>query len=443
MGTDVKIGVVRDNLRTSTEGTGTQDLTVAGLGNNVKAAMFWANRAGDGEDGTNVDNARQSVGMAVSSTNRVVEGGRIDHGGATDQDGHMGRNDLCSGNIASNNTFNPHADFDSFITDGCRIDVTQTISKAQFVHALMFAGADVQADLKVVTASLSLNGTADVAISFEPNLIIMLTAGDQFDGNTHPGMAPHAMCLCTNDKAGTVAHASRSVAFRKANGVNTENGAYVSNTNFGFVDIARNQAGHDWEFELSFPDSTTARITTRKVGADPAAPEIAILLIDTSDLDVAVGIADTPTSSGSQSLGNAAFDPDIPFTPQAMMFLTSQVTALDTFQSGSEAGTAGFALGTESDQYAVSVSSEDNVGTTNTQSVSDDQFIHVPPEDGGATDDVKGAFTSFDDGGVTIEFSAVAASALKWPFLAIEAVAAPPAGGGFPFQYYYQQQGAA
>ena len=67
--------------------------------------------------------------------------------------------------------------------------------------------------------------------------------------------------------------------------------------------------------------------------------------------------------------------------------------------------------------YSSSVSDEDNVGTSNTQSLSDNVAIELPDDDG--TAGLASAFVSFDATGWTETYTAVKGAAALMPALAI------------------------
>lgn len=430
------VGVFRDGLRAS---TGNDTFTSVGLGSAIKqrGAFVWGTAATSADDGTAVDNAIWSYGCGMSPTRRFWLSGRVNDNDTTDAEGHMEDDDAIYALInPTSESLTAKADFDDYVTDGVQVDVTDAPAAEMFLHGLLFSGSGVRAATETFIASRTLDASVELTVPFEPDLVILFTNGDQFNGSTtHGGFLGFTVCFCTNDKAGTVEHASISIAQTAQSGTAANYGA-VSNTYMQFVDPIRDNSAVDATYELSFPDANTARLTTRNPSNDTTDPEIGALFIDTNGTEVNVGIADSPTSTGVQaiSLGSG-------IQPKTVMMLCSQITTLDTFTQGAAAGTLGIASastsGTQAENYA-GVMNENGVSTTNSKSISDDQIFHMLDDDGGPSGDLVGAFDSFSANAVNVNFSAVGGSAYKLPYLAIG-----EAGGGTTipiFLHHYRQQ---
>lgn len=418
-----QVAVLRDTLRNS---VGTDDFTISGLGasGNHKAVFLFGNVSGAGEDGTATNVASWAHGMAISSTDRAYNSSRVNNGATSTVEIHLSNDTLAwvrPGSSGAPSTAN-EVDFNSFITDGFRVDVDKASTKELFLHGVIFTGASVQAARYQPTCGITLNATTDVALSFTPDLFIVITDGDSYDGaTTHTGFATTTIAFVKNNGDGTCNVAGQSIAHTHNDSGTANCYGTVSDSYMPFYDSNNTPANHDWEWGFTMPNQTTLRITCLKVGADAQEPEFSILAVDFGTGKVVqVGIMDTGTATGSRSLGDSDFAPDIEFTPSSIMFAVNQITAIETdVVAGAAAGTNGWAVCDGTRSFCVTQSMEQGVSTSNTQSLSDDQLFNVPDDDGGSTGDVLATFTSFGDGGLTANFTANGGSSYKWPFFAV------------------------
>ena len=127
----------------------------------------------------------------------------------------------------------------------------------------------------------------------------------------------------------------------------------------------------------------------------------------------------TPTSTGNDSEAGPGF------TPQFVMMLPTMAEAASTIYWDALGGGFGISTFDDDDEYCNSINYEDEVATSNTQSLSDDKAANLPDDDG--SQGVEASFVSFDANGWTLNYTAVKANAKLWPYLAIGEAAA---GGG-------------
>lgn len=431
-GTDFKVGVVQGTLPAS---TGTLDLTASAdlAGDTAKGAFLFGNHASAND--TAVAIARNCFGFTDGSLS-LCTAGLVEDAASTLTDGHYDT-DLAPYVLSGSGALTPDAvaAFDSWITNGIRLDVTNALSGASLINAMLFSGADCEVAVGAVAVSGALGGANWThGMTKRPNLFILFYTGDDFDELTgHGGYLCQTIGFASDpDFVGDMQHISCTVGMRGDNDVRGDAGDFgeISTDSTAHTDPTYNGSSSDWEFAIRNLDETTARVQTTVVGSDTPGT-IAIMAIHTGSIKVQPYVVTLPTSTGSKTFGDADLDPNIDFTPQALLQLVSQITAVDTFRSQSaEVGTTGISAATANAQTCATVSSDSSAaiaGTTDTQSLQSASLYSVPDDDGGATNDYAASLTEFVDGGWTANFTAVNGSAVKVAGLAFEE---RPSGGG-------------
>lgn len=430
----------------------TFDITGEGLGvaEQQRACIMWGGDAT--ADGVIASGGETCYGWATGSgttitsnvAQQIANASRINHGQTTNTDGHSESCTAIWRSITRNS--NPVSAVESVvvvatkITNGWRFSVTDPPATAKIVTIMLLAG-DIKAKTYVVVNAAE-GDFVDQTIDFEPSLCIVAGTGDTFEGVGlgHGGEASFALSFWKNDKAGNVEGAGLGVAFQKDDALNSECFAYASNSTHADWDPS-DPAAPKGEHSLSFPNATTLRVTTESLGEGTA--ELAVLCLDFGDLPVAVGIADFPASTGTQSL---TLTPPITFRPQAMMFAVNRLTAVNTPAANTAAaGVWGLAAvarpglgGVGEAERCFAQVSQYNVSPVNAQSLHDAQLFNVPDHAGANA--IEATFSGFHSSGLAVNVSAApGSSVLKLPFFAIgsvERVPGPPhlflaVGGGF------------
>ena len=348
---DVKFAVVREAIRTD---TGTEDWTVAGFGT-VKAAIFIptlcvtdSTVVADASIGWGVTDGTGNFGIAVS-----------DEDAATTSNTNRGISSTkCLYALQGDGTLAYEGDFDSFITDGVRVDITTNTSAiAAFVTCILIGGDDV-AEVGVGTY-LNSNG-----------------------GNTYAGLgfsaAPSVAFLCNRADAATsgiAAHASFHLGVVDFNGNqagstwgsnNSSSAANANSETFAAGTVASSQAqsisgATQWESYLDNPvaDGWDVNINTGSPGGDLT---VYLALGFTNSPGVQVFSDTMPTTTtGTFDYSGASF------TPGFMFGVQTEDTAFDTFTA-----TASTAILTAdaTRQYCNAISIEDDAADMNTATIS-------------------------------------------------------------------------
>lgn len=395
------VAVARAAANTS---TGTQDITTTDLGGLTPVGvLFLMNYATS--DATAADHGYFVAGAASGATERWACASSTEHGVGSVDTARRAATDVClmiQGPGSS--TLEGEADFDSFITNGVRINWTNAVDGAYFITAIFFAGTNVECHAGTFSPGTSVNSDVDVtAPGFEPDAIIFATHGNPFD-DTHANGFDIGFGFAVNDGSDT----QRSICYTEAHGsADGDPNAFLS-TNYGIAALTSGTS-LDWACEIGSFDASgfTATLRLASAGSD----DVGYLAVYTDGSEVWAGTHDTPTSTGNQASTAPGIEPDL------IVFGMTELEAVDTGASDATAGSIGVAALTASAQFATSFCSEDGVATTNTQSLSDDQAVNLPDDDG--TSGIEGTLTSMDATGWTINFSAVTANAKKFIALAI------------------------
>ena len=404
-------------------GTGTQDITTTDLGGlTPKAALFIVNKAT--ADGSAADHAVLAIGACTGAANRWSSGGFQEHGQDTTDAGDASSDDYCIfiSNMAGG--ADALADFSAWITNGVRINWSDAPGAAYLLTVVLFAGSDLSAKAGVISLGDTLNNAVDVTgVGFEPDVVIasVLASADGEAANwktagnlgfVHNGDSVTQRCLLK--------------FWRDNQGTSDE--ALQVRTDGGTGQCFQGSSGLDWYGEFGTFDADGFTVTTRNAGANNS--RLVYLALAFAGAQHAwVGTHTTPTSTGNNSESGPGFQ------PQAVLLIQNLAEAAATAYSDSRAGSFGLSVITATAQYATSVSSEDGAGTSNTQSLSDDQSVQLPDDDGVAL--LAVTHVSLDASGWTTNYTAVAAAAKLFLGLAIGAAAG---GANLPeFMRSYRQ----
>jgi hypothetical protein len=396
----VAVDVVRVACNTS---TGTQDITGDVGGLTPKAAIAIVSYATT--DGTAAADRVISWG--------ATDGTRESSIGHTDEDAQetMDSDQHDETNFIQIRTPGAQADdglaaFSAWLTDGIRIDWTDAPAAAYLLTVYLFAGSD----LSVYKGRSGLGNTADntvdiTAPGFTPDLVFTGIARTSAIGQSSLGVVHF-------DGASTITQ--RSLAVTTRNGQATSSVWAAIRTDAGICWGTTSAAGFDWWGEFSDFDANGFSVITRNAGANNE--DLTYLALNFGGVvDSWVGTYTTPTSTGNDGETGPGF------TPQFVYLLGSLAEAAATSYTDNRGGSFAVSAFTASAEYTTVVSSEDAVGTSNTQSLADDRAIVIPDDDG--TLDIEATFVSMDANGWTVNYSNAPATAKLFPALAIEAEA--------------------
>lgn len=407
---------------------GTQTRTVSGSGQ----AFCAVNYASHSDLNTAQNAARLTFGACDSALNQsmicsIVSTGESQDTGTQQHIAQTGRFGMrLNGNTGNTLPISETA-VSALPNDGITLNVIDAAS-ARVSNQLLMHGSG-SSEFITIEENQTEGQFTDAVISAIPDAIIAFTNNDDMNsGGPHTGFFSHNVCYITvADSGSTINYAGQNHTFRRSG--TTQSIAAVYNDGIRTVDPTETTLTTDGHFTLSFPNATTMRMTTQERTDDAAPAVIGFLLLYLDGHEVSVGIADTPTSTGVQSIPlNGSF------IPQMVMFSTNLIETVSSSGSvvnGTTAGNCGVACVTRPPGLAAgnlerctNSRSETGVSTTDTQNYTSSNFLEVIPHDGGTTDRITGAFDSFSSGSVSVNFSAVASTARKFPYIAISAAQA-------------------
>jgi hypothetical protein len=404
MALDIK--AVRATVTTTSS---TTDWTSTGFGTPKAALWIFGSASSDGTAA-----AMNQIGMGVTDgTNQWESCLFDDDGDATTDCYRASESDEVLQWIRNNGNYDGESNFNQWITDGVQTTDANNPGSNKFVHAILFGGSDIT-NVKVgnFNTSASLNGTVDVDVGFEPDLVIFFRCGTV--AGTKTTHAQFSVGAAHNDTGNPqVCHGFHSVD----NVGTTDVDQYFRTNRIGSVP----QPGNVRTYEVTdwYPGPTPAagfEVTTRDLATDTTFGYLALKF--SGDVNVKIGNFTTPTSTGTDAVTGVGFQPDTVF-----LFGSTAATA-DSVVAG---GTIGMSIFDGTDDYSYYGSSEDAVGTSNTQTLSDDQALHIPDNDG--ADEIKATYSSMDSGGFTLNYSDVLGTGRYVGYCALElSGVAPPAG---------------
>lgn len=401
----VSIAVTRVAANTS---LGTQDITTSDLGGlTPKAVLLIATRGVT--DGTAVDGAGFYIG-ASDGTNEWTNGYEEQHAQATmnsfwNQDTTANRI-LTIYDGAAGGSVDATANFDSFISDGVRIDWTDAPGSAWLIMAIFFAGTD----LSVHAGTQDLGNSADAAIDissigFEPDVVIGVITED---GTSQQGTV--SIGVVQNNRAGTVVQ--RGVSFAQRDAFASSAVAAVMREDTFLVKTISTGA-LDWTGAAGSFDSSgfTVQLGNARAPSNCNVSWLALRFGSSPVVSSKVYTYSTPTSTGANT------DSTPNFTPQFVMYLANRTAVAGTIETDADAGTFGLVALDANEVYTQSVSTEDASADSNAQSLSDNA-LNLPTHTG-ASGHIA-TLTSMGSTGPVWNYSSTDATARLFGALAIQ-----------------------
>jgi len=409
----ITVAVTRVACNTS---TGTQDITTSDMGGlTPKAALLIASLAVT--DGTAADGAGMYIGVTDGTTHKSYAG-EAQHGQAISNslyDSYDTLLNIWDGTAAG--TIDGTAIYSAFITNGITIDWTDAPSSAWLLTVVLFGGTDLSANVGSVNLVTQDVGVDVTTVGFEADAVFAIT----YNTSTASSTANFSIGLAHNDRAGGVTMRGVFLRDRDNQATTDLNGGIRSD---GIIFQGGNGTALLVYHDISSFDSSGFTVTPRHESAgNPGNYDVGYLALRFGAgpaVSSKVYTLSTPTSTGSSTDTGAGFE------PQAVIYLPTLHTAVDTNASDATVGSKGIAVITAGAQYSTAWSVEDNAADSNTQSLSDNQAINLPLHDGAAG--MAAAYTAFTSTGVTLNWTDVEASARMYAAWAIGANPAAPGG---------------
>lgn len=358
-------------------------------------------------DGTATDTLRFSLG-AVDGTNEWAMSSWSNHSDSTINAANRSATDVCA-MIWENPTFNgagimAEAAFDSFITDGVRINWTTAPPSAWLVKVTLIGGADISASVGTQTLATE-NNVVTVSPGFETHALFTALDSDAFNdtGNAHNNLG-----IGFGSYDGTTIRQGFAIIGDRNDQTTTESGGIARN------DAVTGRANHAVELGYaSLENITSTSFDLRSLGGDLSGFATGYLALSLADeAEVWAGVVDSPTATGDHTFSSPGFQPSV------CLMVPTMLDALTTHQAdgrGSVIGLGTFNAGTE---FCSAVATEDGASVSDTECASDDAAIYLNDHTG--TSAFRATFVSFAATGPQLNFTDADGTARKWPMLAIQ-----------------------
>jgi hypothetical protein len=390
----VKIATTRVNL---SGGTGLLDITIPGIGT-PKAAIFilsWATA-----DNTASTNAKMSIGFTDGVRNRCADLTSNDNGGTSVCS--RGFNNSVYHLRSGGGTLHQEGVFDAWIPDGIRINQTTGVTNC-LATVVLIGGTEPQCYVGTLTNNASIGGTAAITDpGFTPHTIFFVSANTT---STH--VADACLAWGCADRVGGVT-TQRSAGIAELNGAATTSvAAYFSNAHACKV---LSDAAAGVGIDITSFDANGFTATTRDVAASTSWGYLAVTW---GTRQHALSTVFSPTATGASAQTWPGFK------PQALIGGQQILGSQNTFTANQNAGGFAAAAVTPAAAYCTSINDQDNVSTTNSQTLSDDTAVHLPDETGTAL--LVASLTSMDATGYTLNYSTTGVSGRAGWWLAVQA----------------------
>lgn len=366
--------------------TGYVDFQFVG-GGTCRGAIFWFSKATT--NGTAVDDAVMGYGATdgVSNVSCVTSSA---HGLTTTAAYRYATTDTCLSGMLPVGSQRGVAVFNSFITDGVRLEITNAFDEPHLVNCLLLFGESTKVAVGVADTS---SGAAPVTTDFEPNIVNIFGTRLFVDSNIYSGAA-FSNGWAAN-QGGTVAQGSMN--WGMSDGVGTSDPYMRIET----TNIARDLDGPTVNGAQSVGSFNSSGFTVSQVGGSGFASLYVAIRVDARVNWTAYS---TRTVTGPFSYTQPGFRPD------AVVGYLSKIRTVGTNNETSLAGAWGaFGFAEDGREYSVAIATEDGATTSNTQSLVSSYFYDMPAHDGsqGAGTGILAELASMDATGFTVNWNVV------------------------------------
>ena len=415
---NVEFEVTRAALSTAAAG-GTQDITLSGFGT-PKAAIFII--SGGTTDDTITGDAIIGVGF-TDGTRENVCCMRAADGTANSDTGRTHRTDSCVAVPTTAGGLEGRFGFNSWITDGVRLDIDDDVAAGYQVTVIFIAGSDVASvrcdhydDLGTGTSAIDIN-----TVGFEPNLVFMTCTGLNSAPSANNSQAILSFGCATNISAAV----TQRVAIHGSN----DSSGNQTVTSFIGNDSITGQAisgSSQWDAVIEAFDSSGFSINPNANAGSDVIFYLAIQLSGSPDIDL---FDMTWPTSGNYAETSPGFQPTFG------LIASNQGPTARNAATGSNNGTLSLMAFNSSTIYTTTHAEDDASATMVSKSLASDQGRILDLD--GTNDSVLGTY-AFDSAGWDFTLSTNPGTAILGWGLAIRDTG-PPAGGAanvFPNHYY-------
>lgn len=408
----VQVEIVRSTLRST---SGTQDFTFTGIGTPKAAIVIFVRTSINGSATTDLgfslgmtDGTRQRVGAVAAEHTGSTSTGDCYTAARTDN--------LIYGLDPASGAVDHSADFDSWVTDGIRLDVTRNEGfspPGYFVTVILFAGDDLST---YVDDMSTFNLTQDITDpGFEPDNVITYGVGTAF------GIAAAAQ----TDLLSTIGFCDNDLTQYTVS-KHTEDSVYPGRS-AGYVDldeVYRSVTDSAAESGLGLFGFDSSGFSNIVLDAGTATINCMYLALAYNNTLTGHSVhSHTPqTSTGEYSDTNPGFE------PQFVMGCGSNLQSLGTKNSGALSGPQMFICFTDSDEFSNVIYTRDNNTVDTGCFTTNANAVHMRSHVG--TLGWRAEFVSMDSTGFTLDYVNAAPNTRYLPMLTIGIPRYTAAGAG-------------
>ena len=385
----------RSALRTT---TGTQDFTAPSFGTPVGAIVLLTNATADGTD---TATKRWSIGFTDGTRHRVAAAMSQDNVTTSSNYKATGSARLALLIKTDGSASDVEVQFDSFITDGIRLNVSTTDGTAYLCTVILFGGADCdlyvnEFDIGSVTAGATLDVTD---AGFQPSFIFFVQSGGAFSIGSPTPSAGEMMSL--SFAADTGANEQARFTYGHGNAKTTSepslNTPATITTNItNVLTPAPLSPSTGAGLKLNSYLSTGFQVISPNGGDTPPVAYLAVTFGTTPD----IALVTTPTTATTRTVS---------MTDPGCAFFLNTIAAATGNLAGNTAGQVGFGFANNEVAFCVGQREHDAVTTMDNGVISDDVPIHLLLDDGSAIA-IK-ATASFSTTELTLTYSDVQSTA--------------------------------
>lgn len=394
----MKAAIVTQAMRTS---TGTQDWTDAIFSSDVKAAIFFGSRADT--NATNTTQAELFLGCTDLTRNVVIT---LDEQDATAAPSDFNYIDAthCIAKTTTG-TLIASASYTSTLATGVRVTYDAASATAYVANCLLLGGSDIE--VAVSSAAFATTDTSKTIthnLTGTPEILIVVLAGQVAALGNGSTLSPVIGFWDGTNSVG--------VGFSQTFGSNPTQVSARINSDLGhqvLQDIDR------YTLSVSSVGATTLALNRTATATQVACVYVIAIRHLSNTLAAKASLSTLPTSTG-----NAALVTGMAVKPQVLISIPTRLTAT-TLATDDSTGSLGIGIAVNNNgvtqRAASAITVKDNVATSVARSQSANNAALISLDNTGAL--VNSAdITSWDSGGVTLNHTAVGASAFEMISLA-------------------------
>ncbi|MCB0246524.1 MAG: right-handed parallel beta-helix repeat-containing protein [Anaerolineae bacterium] len=362
------------------------------------ALMIWLTKATT--DGSAADHASICIGAWDGTNQWVVAAGAADNVGTSNTMRRSYSTDVIFLMQDGSTSADARATVSSVGAGLLTLNWSNGADGAYLMHILALNVIDPNAGHFTLNSSVA--GTTSVSgFDAEPDVIVLAHMNNA-SVDSSASTARYGVGWAVNGSGQCAAGIEWDDAAGTATGNCAVSDAYAA--------IKSTDAGVQWGAEISF-DATGFTATTRE---GTGGFTIFYLSWNQGGRGAWADVVDTPTATGAQAYTAPSM------RAGAVLMAPSMVEGIDVASTDAKAGVFGLIASTIDLTYTNVISNDMGAGTTDTKSFADNA-VTVPLDDGSAG--IAGGGVTLNPDGFGVTFTAVTATAKKWPALVLEAPA--------------------